>query len=380
MPTERLDLAAMALDSSDIPPELQLVFESYFDIDQLMQLMIGDAIDRDAVQATGLNWFYQSSYATPSGTTNIRSYVIEYAGEAGAFAGFDLLENEETFVPGAAFTDEPGPGIGEEPSEITIGSYGETVPDTGPTAIDVTFRVGRIVAGVGIDVGEGLTVDRELTISLAERLHQRIEAVLAGTPIPAIDTSIAPQMVGLGEGWSVTNEGYWTLIDVYGPDVATDIASGFNSGYFRADAYDPNATGGFPIPRVAIEVASFFDEQTALFMLSDFETLKPPPPSAEEVSIDPIPGSSVTLAYQFPNQFFGGTDIDSFRIVMLVGSSVITVDIQGNGTQEAAREAAVAIASAQASCALGDGPCDVDEMPADLFITPDAVPSGTPVG
>ena len=150
-PTPRLDLAAMALDTLDMPAEFQLAFETYYDFDAIMLLMVGETIERATMEATGLTWYYQSSYTTPAGETGLRSYVEEYTSDEGAIAGFELLENEATFVPEAAFTDEPAPGLGDGPAEITVGSFASIVPDTGPDSIDITFRVGRIVAGVGME-------------------------------------------------------------------------------------------------------------------------------------------------------------------------------------------------------------------------------------
>jgi hypothetical protein len=328
----------------------------------------------------GLLWFYQSSYSTPTGSSQIRSYLEEYTDEAGAQRGFEILEDEPRFVPDAAVTDEPGPGIGQEPSEITVGSYGTAIPESGPTTIDVTFRVGRIIAGVGMDTLDGVAVDRQLVLDLAAALEARIQAVLAGDPLPIIDTSLPDQYVGLGEAWAVTNEGYWAVPELYGPDTAPEIIAGFESGYFRADAYDPGSTGGFPMPRAAIEVAQFVDEQPALFLLSDLETLRPQMATMEAVDIDPIPGSSVTLGYRFANTFFEGAGVDSFRVIMLVGAAVVTVDVQGNGTAEAAEAAAVAIATAQAECLQADTPCDVEAMPDDLFIVQATPVPSDPVG
>ncbi|MEZ4499382.1 MAG: hypothetical protein R2839_04775 [Thermomicrobiales bacterium] len=339
----RLDLAAMALDSLDIPAELFLTFETYYDFEDVMLLMIGDTVDRAAMEATGLQWFYQSTYATPSGSTSIRSYAEEYADESGAIAGFDVLENEATFVPDAAFTDEPLE-LGDGPGEITVGSYEATVPDTGPTSIDLTFRIGRVVAGVGIDMQEGLTVDRDLAMQLAQRLEERVRAILSGTPVPAIDTTLPERYVQLGVGWFTTNEGYWTIPDLYGADVAADIISGFRSGYFWAGGYDLLNVGGFPLPRAAIEVASFGTERAALLLLSSMTTLRPNMQTFQVLDVESIPGTSVTLGYQFANQFFGESTLDSVRLIMLTGSTLVTIDVQGNGDVGSALAAAEAIA------------------------------------
>ncbi|MGD9713087.1 MAG: hypothetical protein AB7V46_13590, partial [Thermomicrobiales bacterium] len=168
--------------------------------------------------------------------------------------------------------------------------------------------------------------------------------------------------------------------DLYGPGVDQQIVDGFLSGYFRASTYDPNAAGGFPMPRVAIEIADFSDVRSALFLISDIDTLRPVMESFNAVPLEVIPGSSVTLAWEFPNQFIEGASTDSMRIMMLVGTSVVSVEIQGNGDAASAREAAVAIATAQADCMQANAPCPTTSMPADLFVTPAIEEPSNPVG
>lgn len=377
---ERLDLAAMALDTLDMPAEVRLSFETYYDFESIMVFMIGESIERSLLEAAGLQWYYQSNYVTPTGMTQFRSYVVQYASDDGAIAGFELLENETTFAPDAAFTDELAPELGDGPAEITTGSFSSTVPETGPTSIDITFRVGNVVAGVGMDTGEGLTIDHELTMQLAVRLEARVRAVLSDQPISMIDTTIPPRYIGLGPNWFTTNEGYWTMPDLFGAEVGADLTDAFVSGYFRASTYDPNQAGGFPMPRVAIEVAVFDSERAALLLLSDMQNLRPAMASFTPITIDPVPGTTVTLAWEFPNQFFEEATTDSVRIVMLVGTNVVTVDIQGNGTPDDAQAAAVAIATAQISCIQAGTACQTTSMPPELFVVPGQATPGDPVG
>jgi len=369
----------MALDSNAIPPEFQLIYESYISADSL-GLRLGGIIEPQEVAATGLRWYYESSYSTPDGTAQIRSYLQEYSDEQGATDGFALFEDETRLVPDAAFTDEPGPGVGEEPSEITIGSYLETVPETGPTTIDITYLVGRIIAGVSMDSAAETTVDREFALELAGALEERINAVLGGEPLSSIDQTIPERLVGLGESWEVTNEGYWVIPEIYGPETPPEIVAGFESGYFRADAFDPERAGGFPLPRLAISVAKFNNEQAPLVLLSNLETIQPMYIALEQVDLEPIPGSSVTLGYQFANTYMSDASVDSFRVISLTGSTMVTIDVQGNGSAEAARAAAVEIATAQLACVSSADPCQVDSFPDSLFANPSTPVAGDPVG
>jgi hypothetical protein len=377
---EALDLAAMALDSSVLPPEFRLFYETYISPPTL-SLRLAGLVEQSEVEATGLISYYESSYATPDGTAQLRSYLQQYGDEEGAAAGFALFENETRLAANSALTDEPGPGIGEEPSEITTGAYSATVPETGPTNIDITFRVGTIIAGVAMDSAADTTIDRTFALQMAQALEDRINAVLAGEQMPGIDPTLRERYVGMGESWFVTNEGYWVIPEVYGPDAPPEVATAFESGYFRADAYDPNQLGGFPLPRVAISVAEFTNEQAPLVLLSNLAELQPQFGTLEQVEIAPIPGADVSLGYQFANTYMSDASVDSFRVVALAGTTMLTVDVQGNGSAEAAREAAVAIATAQLECLVANGPCQVDSFPDALFNSPSTPEAGgNPVG
>jgi hypothetical protein len=377
---ERLDLAAMALDSSVIPPEFRLFYETYIPPSSLSLRLAGLA-EPSEIEATGIIAYYESSYSTPDGTAQLRSYLQQYADEQGAAAGFALFEDETRMAPNAALSDEPGPGIGEEPSEITTGAFSATVPETGPTNIDITYRIGNILAGVSMDTGADTTVDRDFALEMAQALADRITAFLGGEQLPAIDSTLPERFVGLGESWIVTNEGYWVVPEVYGPDAPPEIAQAFISGYIRADAFDPNQLGGFPLPRVAISVAEFTDEQVPLTLISNLDTLQPQFGTLEPVEIDPIPGSSVSLGFQFANTYMSDASVDSFRVIALAEGTMLTVDVQGNGSAAAAQEAAVAIATAQLACLNASTPCDVESFPDTLFASPSTPEAGSdPVG
>jgi hypothetical protein len=376
-----LDLASMAIDSTDMPPEFLLVFETYLTPDDLAFRLMGSSLTPEEIAASGLVVHYESSYSTPAGSARVRSYLQEYTDDVAAADGFLLFEDEQRILPGAPFTDEPGPGIGEEPSEITVGSY--FVSESGstePTTIDLTFRQGRLLAGISMDTIEGVSVDRDLVLFLAERLNERILAVLAGESLPLIDQSLPSQFVGLGESWVTTNEGYWSVPEVYGPETSPSVVQDFQSGYFRADAYDPQRLGGFPLPRVAINVAAFGSEDAPLELLGNLEALHPPGATLEQVELDPVPDSSVTLGFQFANTFYSGATTDSFRVYVLLDSTLLTVDVQGNGSADAARDAAIAVVEAQISCLQQSTSCGFEEIPDSLFGDPSTPVPGVGVG
>ena len=57
------------------------------------------------------------------------------------------------------------------------------------------------------------------------------------------------------------------------------------------------------------------------------------------------------------------TEADSFRIVAVVGTTLMVVDVQGAPSVDVARETAEALATAQIGC-LGQAACAAPELPA----------------
>ena len=128
-------------------------------------------------------------------------------------------------------------------------------------------------------------------------------------------------------------------------------------------------------------MAEFANEQAPLVLLSNLEELQPQFGTLEQVEISPIPGADVSLGYQFANTYMSDASVDSFRVVALAGTTMLTVDVQGNGSGEAAGEAAVAITTAQLDCLATVGPCQVDSFPDALFNSPSTPEAGgDPVG
>jgi len=69
----RLDLAAMALASDDLPPEVSLIYEFYMTGEEVAVGLAGALGDSDSILASDLLWFYQSQYESPDGTIRIRT-------------------------------------------------------------------------------------------------------------------------------------------------------------------------------------------------------------------------------------------------------------------------------------------------------------------
>ena len=375
----RLDLAAMVLDSTVVPEGYTLFYELYLPGSRIGSDLTGGLIAQTEIDATGLQWYYESVYISPDGNTRLRSYVEQYADADGATRGFGLLEDENRLAPaGSIFQDSPGAGVGEAPSEISEGSIQPSGTPMIITSIDSTFRTGNLLAGVSVDTVPGVTADKQLTIDLSQVLFDRIQTVRANQPLTLIDYALPQQLVTLGPDWVGRDEGYLAATEIFGPDAGASLASSFVSGYFTNESPPTSESAPFPVPLVSLTVARFHDESAALQLLNDPGRLTPPFDGVTPLAIDPIPGASVTQAFQYLNPVLStGSDTpDSVRIVMLTGADLVILDIQANQTLDGARNAAIQIASAQAACLRSTTPCAPLQLPGGLLPLPP--PSAAP--
>ncbi len=383
----RLDLAAMALDSTVMPAGYVLFYEVYVPGGRISSDLTGGQIPQAEVDATGLQWYYESVYVSADGNTRLRSYVEQYADADGAIAGFSLLEDEQRLTPpGSAFTDGPGAGVGEEPSEISEGSLQPSGTPMVITSVDSTFRTGNLLAGVSVDTVPGITADRQIAIDLSKVLFDRIQTVRANQPLTLIDYSLPGQFITLGPDWTGRDEGYLSAPEIYGPDAGATLAPSFVSGYFTNES-PANSNAAFPVPLVSLNISRFSDDSGPLQVFNMPGRLTPPFDGATPIDMAPIPGSSITQAWSYLNPLLSsepGASADSVRIVVAVGADLIILDIQANETLEGAQEAAIQIATAQVSCLQSTEDCPPITLPAGLLVAPappvEPTPTSGPVG
>ncbi len=374
----QLDLAAMALDSTDMPEGFTIFYELYVPGDHISSDLTGGRITPEEVASSGLEWYYESVYLSADGATRVRSYVEQYPDVAGATRGFELLENENLLAPeGSIFTDSPGAGVGEEPSEISEGSLQPSGTTPVVNSIDSTFRTGNLLAGVSVDTLPGTPADKQLAIDLSAILFDRIQSVLADQPLPLIDSSLPGQIVALSPGFQGHDEGYLSAAELFGPDAAALVATRFVSGYFTNQSLISTGEAPLPIPLVSISIGKFLDEDAALQVLGESPVLQPPFDGVEPLDIGTIPGASVVQAFTYANPMLSGSSQDSVRIVMVVGGNLVILDVQANKTLEGAQEAAIQIATAQAACLQSSTECPPLQLPAGLLEAP-AFPTETP--
>ncbi|CAA9549157.1 MAG: hypothetical protein AVDCRST_MAG73-2716 [uncultured Thermomicrobiales bacterium] len=373
---DRADLAAMTLDSEDLPEDYFLRGERYITGENLVAGLDLEDATAEALTESGLTWFYESTYTTADGAGQIRSYVSEYPDEAGAEAGFGVLEDEEALVgEGGDLEDQDGPAVGEDPKEITVGSLppNADADDDAPAlrSVDATFRVGTLIVGVAVETRDDAEPDQALAEELADVLATRVEDVLAGQAPATADPAVREALLQLDAGLSV-QEGYLTATDVLGPvDPADTPYAEYDAGYALTLAI---GDGGTTLPYVSLAVSSFSSEDGPLAVLGDADNLQPAFTNIERVDDVLVEGADAAVGYRFASTTGGRSENDSFRILIIVGDRLATVDVQGATSAEVAEAAALDLAGQQAECLQSDDPCGAGTIPVDLETAPSATP------
>lgn len=359
----RLDLAAIALDATDVGDGYTLAYESYTSPDGL-----GGAVTSAEIEATGIRWLYQSQYASTDGSTQLRVYVEEYGSAADARKGFDLFEDESRTVTDPSITtkDEPGLDAGQAPSEVTVATIPSANGGSGGSTVDATFRVDRLLLGVALDSTSKEPPSADELTDYANRLAERAQAVLDGDKLPDIDGALPGRLLDFAGSVNV-NEGYVAFTDVFGASAPTEIGATYTSGYNRTIALGDPASGA-PLPLVTVAVASFGDEATPLSILSSAVTVTPAYTGIERDEVEPIPGTSAVVGFRFANAFATAADApqDSVRLYVLIGTDLLIVEVQGAADADAARGAALAFAGQEVACFNAVDPCGTAQLPAGL--------------
>ena len=397
---DRLDLAAMALDTAALPSGVaaRLQYEWYVRGDQFADYSNGVFTPAE-VAATGLIRFYESALLLADGQQTVRSYLSEYPTPEAAAAGFALLEDEaRSLPPGASVEDRAGPEAGEAPSETTVGTY--RFPD-GPEfqVVDATFRVGRLIAGVAVEApGGAAPPDPALAETLAAALERRITAVLGGQAPAGVDPSLPARLLPLDAldvpargRLPFTYEGYLSASDAMAPEgagtpnadagaAASPVAAagaGYDSGYRRSVALlfvdEPEPTLAEALTVAVLDFASPAAAAAALGAAGAFPLSAPVMPiyEAEPAAGAPVPGADATGAYRARS--FEGGPVDSYRLAFVVADRLAVVEVANAVPAENAEAIARDLAAQQAACLTGGGACAAVEVPAVLATAPGAV-------
>jgi hypothetical protein len=358
---DRLDLAAMTLDGADLPSGYSYVFESYVPADQAASQLTDGAVSEEDLAATGFRWFYQSTYATADRVTSIRTYVEEYRDEAGARAGFALLEDETRVLPEADFEDFPASGIGEEPSEVSVGTLEAPNGEETRHTVDATFRIDRLLAGVAIETTGTEPPDRRMAEDLAARLAERVEIVLDGDAPEGIDLELPRLMLPVTDLTPSTVEGYLTSAERLGAvDPATGAVDAFGGSYLMT-AILGDQSSDTPGPFITLSLTSFASADVALAVLDQADQL-PVIATGEPVEGLRVPNADAAKGFRFA--FGSGTSPDSFRIVFVVDATLAVVEVWASASSQAET---LDLSVQQATCLSAEPPCDTVRLPASLF-------------
>ena len=186
--TAGTDLAAQTLRPEDVPASGWTHDGAFYDdvraVAAVQAQYAGEDVNADDFEATLLNagWYrsYSSAMSLPSSadssrpTQRIRSYITEYVDSAGAAEGFSILENEDNI-----------PTAPDLPMSRTFGDQSELTADHGVSgtegvpyqSLDLTFRVGNLVAGVMLivyDRGTPADPDQDEIEALAAIVEARL--------------------------------------------------------------------------------------------------------------------------------------------------------------------------------------------------------------
>ena len=373
-----LDLAAMTLTFADLEDEgfdgfvsggvvrhdLEVFAEAVADytgadLDEVEEILFEDA---------GMQQAYERYQVLPDkdepetlSTSTVRSYVYEYAEPDGVPAVWELIE-DESGVDGEDLELEDledVPEIGDE-SEATL-EQGED-PTTGPyQSIDVSFRYENLTAGVTLYRWDGEDVDLDEVVALAERLLERIEAVLDGEA-PGLSTRVvrlAGEPLVYADGYEyLDGEAMNRFLDQTEDD--WDLAAEAFEDRGVLAAYDYLIFYGeetdAPGYRAYLEL--FEDEDAASAFVTDFVEAREDDAFAEleiDDEADELGDESLAVAVEF------GDDA-GFAYVMVVRVEETVVSVWVYGPEPPDADLAAELAEEAAAC-LADGDC-LEPIPA----------------
>ncbi|MBA2596533.1 MAG: hypothetical protein H0V00_07905 [Chloroflexia bacterium] len=403
--SQPLDLAAMTLVPSDFDiPGIGRWFGESKSLDQDVaeQAQFGGKdpdVARETMVTAGWQREYTSRLDAPVEygaeeavrSLAVRTYVREFADAAGAASAFTFLEDESaapapssgaTPVAGGVSLSEDIPGtqvIGDE-SEIT--RHLGIVSSTGLpyNALDLTFQVDNLVAGVELSDYTGGEPEVAEVEALAQTYLERIEQVKAEGG-PGLSTQIvrldAPDIVG-------TRDEYGRLGGVQAPDY-NESAETFAARGGRADASTDYYTVSQRLPAGSdatgddVSYGSFIyrfadDAAAADWLNKDEERLAG---IAAFVEFTAMPDATTfgdeSRTYAI-DRLSGEQVTSGYLIYARVGNDV--VDLRVFAKPEAPLAVAEELAQAQVACLESEGVCERIAAPASLAAL--AVPA-TPV-
>jgi hypothetical protein len=356
---DRGRMAAITLDSASLPGGYVFSGETFLTAEQVAT---GDLAAGDLTDA-GFQSQYLSVYTNPDSGYIISSYVSIWSDSDAAKAGFEFLEDESATHPDGTLEDGDA-GVGEAPRETTTGTYPDpAAADVTVSVMDTTFRVDRYLVGVSLETRDGTPADGATVSTLAGTLEARATAAVSDANPEGTDLALVPQAVPLAGYGTELQAGFLSANEVeqmYG--LQGSALGGLTASWNDAIGL---GSGDALQPYIAAGITSFGSDDAAAAIVDQLAELAPDVPGAEAVTDVSLDGAAAVAASSFPSQATGATEPDSFRIVAVVGSNLIVVDVQGAPSVDVARETAEALATAQIGC-LGQSECAAPELPGTL--------------
>jgi len=383
-----LDLAAMALDTGELPPGYQQTRfddEGYTPGDRIAAIQFGDAVSAGELEPLEIAWYYSSTFFTGDESSWIYVYLSEFSTETAVEAGFDFFEDEERWAsPSEESLDQAGPAAGESPKELTIGSD----EGSGLTlrSIDATFRVDRVLAGVSVTT-TGVEPALDLVEELASTLEGRIEAVLAGESPAGVEPGLPQSTLGIFAAWPWPGnslEGYKSAVDFLGSDGSpARFAADYLGGYARfASAGSVEEIVQHEPPYIDIEIAAFSTNEAALGVLqaaSELPARHYGNPIVRTAAPEPsLSGVDAARAFHTVRPAVPGTvgslNLTGYEVAFVLRSHFVKVTLQSDVlntslTLENLEASVLDLAAQQVDCRNGSVECGPARVPEPLANT-----------
>jgi hypothetical protein len=355
---------------------------------------VGQGTDEDEVaeQLTEIGWQreYISFLSLPSHADStrpdqiVRSYITEYTDSSGAAAGFDYLE-DESMVSGARDLDLDR-AYGQE-SELTSESGFSSLTGRQFRSLDLTFRMGALIAGVNII--QYPTADRiEPDVAQVEELATLMEARIAKSPV--ITSALGARVVRLAhdEAEVVTLDDAYYRVD--GDDIPLEgespDAAGLRTDTYR-DAIDvyqlwqgidtAEASGAL----YGVTLLHFPDESAAGAWLDDLANILATNPFYGDIGPED-PGVELgdqTVALSYASGGGGPGDPRALILAVRIGADVARIHLVPQGNAESMPiSALIDLARAELDCLATAGCSEAIPVPDTLITTPTPATPATP--
>jgi hypothetical protein len=293
-------------------------------------------------------------------------------------------------------TTATGPVLGDESSTTTLVTF-DTLAEGGPL-VDVvasTFRRDRLIAGVAIErytdpptegtpypVAQDVTqADADLAERLASSLDDRITTVMSGGTPAGVDLALSAMVLplaGLADSQTPVFGGYKSGIDLLRCGICGEenalvpFADDALGGFARILSVGPLVDGEPRPPFISVAVTAFTSPEVALEVLeairqapNDRPTPGPTQRGERSLVADPvIPGTTATLGFGAVSEMENpDASVDSAGVTFVSDTVMVTVDVQGGLSGDAALAVAVDLAAQQSDCLTAGWPCTEMTVP-----------------